>query len=144
VPTSGPAYFVELVLSRHGKVVDRNVYWRSTKADVVDWGATQGNPQATMTSYADLSALRTLPRTSVDAKAVSGHGTTSVTITNRSDKVAFFLRADIPGDRWATWDDNDITLWPGESQTITATHDPAGTRPSVRLSGFNTATVTVE
>jgi beta-galactosidase/beta-glucuronidase len=146
VPTSGPAYFVELTLSRHGRVVDRNVYWRSTKADVVDWAATQGNPQATMTQYADLTALQALPRTGVHATATSRHATTSVTITNTSGKVAFFLRADIPGARWATWDDNDVTLWPGESQTITATYDPAalhGAKPTVRLSGFNTPTVTL-
>ena len=91
--------------------------------------------------------MRTLPRTSVDAKAVSGHGTTSVTITNRSDKVAFFLRADIRRAHWVTWDDNDLTLWPGESQVVTATYDPAelhGAKPVVTLSGFNTDTVTVE
>jgi hypothetical protein len=147
VPTAGPAYFVELVLSRHGQVVDRNVYWRSTKADVVDWAATQGNPQATMTRYADLSALQGLARTRVHASATSRHGTTSVTITNTSDKVAFFLRADIRRAHWVTWDDNDLTLWPGESQVVTATYDPAelhGAKPVVTLSGFNTDTVTVE
>jgi exo-1,4-beta-D-glucosaminidase len=147
VPTSGPAYFVELVLSRHGKVVDRNTYWRSTKPDVVDWAATQGNPQATMTRYADLTGLRTLPRTSVGATATPGHGTTKVTITNTSNEVAFFLRADLRRVPWATWTDNDITLWPGESQVVTATYDPAdlhGATPVVTLSGFNTATVTVE
>lgn len=146
VPTSGPAYFVELELSRHGKVVDRNVYWRSTRADVVDWAATQGNPQATMTQYADLTALQSLPRTSVEATATSRHGTTSVTITNTSDKVAFFLRADLQRARWATWNDNDITLWPGQSQVITATYDPAaphGAKPVVTLSGFNIDTVTL-
>jgi exo-1,4-beta-D-glucosaminidase len=143
LPTTGPAYFVELELSRNGTVVDRNVYWRSTTPDVVDWAATQGNPQATMTQYADLSALQSLPRTAVDVTTTSRRGTTSVTITNNSDTVAFFLRADVQGDQWATWDDNDITLWPGQSQTITASHG-AGPKPVVTVSGFNTPTVTVE
>lgn len=146
LPTAGPVYFVELVLSRHGKVVDRNVYWRSTAPDVVDWAATRGNPQATMTRYADLTDLRTLPRTQVSAKAAHGPGTTSVTITNRSDTVAFFLRADIQGAPWATWNENDIVLWPGQSQVITATYRPAdlhGARPVVTLSGFNTDTMTL-
>jgi exo-1,4-beta-D-glucosaminidase len=146
LPTVGPVYFVELTLSRHGKVVDRNVYWRSTTPDVVDWAATQGNPQATMTRYADLTALRTLPRTQVSATAATRPGTTSVTITNRSDTVAFFLRADIQGAPWATWTENDIVLWPGQSQTITATYRPGdlhGAKPVVTLSGFNTDTVTV-
>jgi exo-1,4-beta-D-glucosaminidase len=146
LPTSGPVYFVELTLSQHGKVVDRNVYWRSTTPDVVDWPATQGNPQATMTRYADLTALQSLPRTQVDAKAVSRHGSTSVTITNTSDTVAFFLRADIQGVPWATWNENDIVLWPGQSQVLTATYRPGdlhGARPVVTLSGLNTDAVTV-
>jgi hypothetical protein len=147
LPTSGPVYFVELALSQRGKVVDRNVYWRSTTPDVVDWAATQGNPQATMTQYADLTALRSLPRTQVSAKATSRPGATSVTITNRSGTVAFFLRADIRGVPWATWNENDIVLWPGQSQVITATYRPGdlhGARPVVTLSGVNTDTVTVK
>jgi exo-1,4-beta-D-glucosaminidase len=142
LPTAGPVYFVELTLSQRGKVVDRNVYWRSTTPDVVDWAATLGNPQATMTRYADLTALRTLPRTQVSATAAARPGATSVTITNRSDTVAFFLRADIQGQPWATWDENDIVLWPGQSQVITAT-GVHGARPVVTLSGFNTDIMTV-
>ena len=145
LPADGPVYFVELTLSRHGTVVDRNVYWCSTTPDVVDWPATLGNPQATMTRYADLGALRTLPRTQVDVRASSRHGTTSVTVTNTSDTVAFFLRADVQDVPWATWNENDITLWPGQSQTITATYRPGdlhGNRPVVTVSGVNTDPVT--
>ena len=141
LPASEPAYFVELVVSQHGKVVDRNVYWRSTQEDVVDWSATQGNPQATMKQYANLQALQTLPKSSVSVKTTNSSGRTSVTITNTSNTVAFFVRADIAGARWATWDDNDIVLWPGQSQVLTARYD-GGVKPVVRISGFNTPTVT--
>lgn len=147
LPTSGVS-FVELLLSQHGKVVDRNVYWRSAKPDVVDWPATLGNPQATMKQYADFSALQSLPPSSVRAVASTPRpGVTQVTVTNTSDKVAFFLRADVrqaDGSQVAsaTWDDNDITLWPGESQTLTATYDPVAA-PHVSLDGFNTAAITV-
>ena len=37
------------------------------------------------------------------------------------------------------WSDNDVTLWPGEEQTITARYR-AGARPVVRLSGYNLKT----
>ena len=57
-PAAAQVYFVELLLRKSGTVVDRNVYWRSTQQDVVDWGATLGNPQATMTQYGDLRALQ--------------------------------------------------------------------------------------
>jgi len=146
LPTTGGAYFVELQVSRNGQLIDRNVYWRSTRPDLVNWAATQGNPQATMLQYADLQGLRTLPPASVGVRATTtAPGTTSVTITNTSKGVAFFLRADIPQAPSATWDDNDIVLWPGESQVVTAHYDPAEPRaakPRVTVSGFNTTTVT--
>jgi exo-1,4-beta-D-glucosaminidase len=48
-PTPARTYFVELLLSQRGPVVDRNVYWLSTQQDLVDWAKTMGQPQATMT-----------------------------------------------------------------------------------------------
>ncbi len=80
---------------------------------------------------------------------------TSVTITNPSSNpaVAFFLRADVrrgnaggtaqAGDNQVlpiTWSDNDITLWPGESQTLTATYRSSllhGAGPVVSVYGWN-------
>jgi exo-1,4-beta-D-glucosaminidase len=44
------------------------------------------------------------------------------------------------------WSDNDVTLWPGESQTITATYrhaDLRGAAPVVTVSGWNTASQAV-
>ncbi len=78
-----------------------------------------------------------------------------VTITNTSDKptVAFFLRADVrrgnpdgseqAGDNQVlpiVWSGNDITLWPGESETLTATYNASqlqGATPVVSLYGWN-------
>ena len=71
---TGPAakastYFVELrAAPRRATVVDRNTYWESTQPDVVDWAATEGNPQATMTQYADLTGAAR-PRAGVGAGA---------------------------------------------------------------------------
>jgi exo-1,4-beta-D-glucosaminidase len=80
---------------------------------------------------------------------------TTVTITNNSTgpNVAFFLRADVrrgtaggvelSGDnelQTSIWATNDITLWPGESQTITVTWNSAdlqGATPVVSVSGWN-------
>jgi len=39
-----------------------------------------------------------------------------------------------------TWSDNDITLWPGESQTLTATYSSSslrGATPVVSVLGWN-------
>src|SRR5207248_3080026 len=53
-------YFIELLLTRGGVVVDSNVYWLSTRPDVVNWKKTIGNPQAHMTRYANLRQLHDL------------------------------------------------------------------------------------
>ena len=40
------------------------------------------------------------------------------------------------------WSDNDVTLWPGESETMTARYDPAdlaGATPVVEIFGWNVA-----
>src|SRR5207248_7870727 len=104
-PTPARTYFVELVLSQRGHVVDRNVYWLSTQQDVVDWTKTIGNPQATMTQYADVRQLDSLAPGKVQVTAHThaqpgpngADTTTDVTITNTSSTkaVAFFLRADV-------------------------------------------------
>ena len=159
-PTPSKTYFVELLLERHGKVIDRNVYWLSTQQDIVDWDATIGQPQATMTQFANLSQLQALPAAAVRVQAdtVSERGgleKTVVRITNTSNKptVAFFLRADVRrGNRSGTpaagdnevlpisWSDNDVTLWPGESETLRATYrraDLHGSTPVVSVSAWN-------
>ncbi|HWD01821.1 MAG TPA: beta-mannosidase [Amycolatopsis sp.] len=168
-PAKAQVYFVELQVSQGGKVVDRNVYWLSTQKDVVDWARTLGEPQATLSQYSDLSALRNLPKAQVAVRASTKHvagpdgadTATTVTVTNTSKTpaVGFFLRADVrrgtasgavaPGDNQlaaAMWDENDITLWPGESQTLAATYKAADLRGApavISVDGFNTGDVVV-
>jgi exo-1,4-beta-D-glucosaminidase len=79
---------------------------------------------------------------------------TTVTITNTSGSTAaFLLRADVrrgtatgqelPGDnelQSSLWRGNDITLFPGESQTLTVTWNSAdlqGSTAVVSVSGWN-------
>jgi exo-1,4-beta-D-glucosaminidase len=166
VPTGSPVqvYFVELILKQNGSFVDRNVYWLSTQPDVVNWNKTLGQPQGTISTYANLTSLQTLPQTSVTATATTVNQSgpngadraTTVTITNTSNStVAFLLRADIrrgaangqelSGDnelQSSIWQNNDITLFPGESQTLTVTWSSAdlqGATPVVSISGWNLA-----
>ena len=167
--TKAGTYFVELLLKRNGTVVDRNVYWQSTQQDVVNWTKNQGNPQATMTQFADMTALQSLGTAKISATASTsarpgpnGADTAStVTITNTSSTpvVGFFLRSDIrrgnadgteqSGDNEVTsglWSDNDITLWPGESQTLTVSYRAAdlnGATPVISIAGFNVGKIDV-
>jgi exo-1,4-beta-D-glucosaminidase len=168
-PTPAQTYFVELLLKRHHRVVDRNVYWLSTQQDLVNWDKTIGNPQATMTQFANLSQLQGLAPATVRVRAHTvtrpgddrANTTTEVTITNTSSTptAAFFLRADVrrgssagtpaPGDNEVLpvfWSDNDVTLWPGESQTLRASYrraDLAGASPVVSVSAWNVAATNV-
>jgi exo-1,4-beta-D-glucosaminidase len=164
VPTGTPVqvYFVELLLRQNGAIVDRNVYWLSTQQDVVNWNKTLGQPQGTLSQYANLQALQTLPQSSITATATTttqvgpagADRATTVTITNTSQStVAFLLRADVrrgttsgqelAGDtelQSAIWQNNDITLFPGESQTLTVTWNSAdlkGATPVISVSGSN-------
>ncbi len=164
-PAPASTYFVELVLRRHGTVVDRNVYWLSTQPDIVDWSKTLGLPQARMTQYASLVGLRSLaPATlSVTARTRAAGGpdgadrVTDVTITNTSDNraAAFFIRADLrrgsaarlpdSGDNEVLpvfWSDNDVTLWPGESETLHVSYRSSDLRraaPVVSVGAWNSA-----
>ena len=166
VPASGstPAqtYFVELQLKQNGSLADRNVYWLSTQPDQVNWSKTLGQPQGSIAQYANLQALQTLPQSAISATASTSTAAgpdgadraTTVTITNTSaSAAAFLIRADIrrgtaagqelSGDnelQSSIWKNNDITLFPGESQTLTVTYDSAdlqGATPVVSLSGWN-------
>jgi exo-1,4-beta-D-glucosaminidase len=166
VPAAGSspvqAYFVELALKQNGTLVDRNVYWLSTQQDAVNWKKTLGKPVATMTTYANLKALQTLPQSSISATATTASQAgpngadraTTVTITNTSaSTVAFLIRADVrrgtasgtelSGDnelQSSIWQNNDITLFPGESQTLTVTYNSAdlqGATPVISVSGWN-------
>jgi exo-1,4-beta-D-glucosaminidase len=122
-----------------------------------------------MTQFADLTALQSLGTAKVSAVAATAHRpgpngadtASTVTVTNTSNKpiVGFFLRSDIrrgntngterPGDNEVTsglWSDNDITLWPGESQTMTVSYRAAdlhGATPVISISGFNVGRIDV-
>ncbi|MEU5691322.1 exo-beta-D-glucosaminidase [Actinosynnema sp. NPDC020468] len=143
---AGGTYFARLLLKDStGRVVDRNVYWLSTRADTLDYtGSTwYHTPQS---GYADLSGVRSLPEASVAVGVASSGGVTEVTLRNTGGGVAFFVRATVrkgvggaevlPTD----WSDNYVTLWPGETLTLRATYRPsdlAGARPTVDVEGVN-------
>ncbi|HZE09655.1 MAG TPA: hypothetical protein VE110_12950, partial [Gemmatimonadaceae bacterium] len=142
------AYFVDLRLSgADGKPISSNFYWLSTKPDVLaDTSTWYMTP---VKSYADYTALRNMPAATVTITprftSSGGTGTARVTLRNTSSAIAFFLRAQVVGRGGeealpVLWDDNYISLLPGESRTITATYrlsDLGGVPPSVVVSGWN-------
>ncbi len=170
VPTTpaGTTYFVELLLKQNGTLIDRNVYWLSTTKDATNWSKSLDKPAGVISTYANLTGLKSLPQSSVSATATTTQQAgpdgadlaTTVTITNTSSStVAFLLRADVrrgtatggllSGDnelQSSIWQGNDITLFPGESQTLTVTYDSSdlgANTPVITLSGWNVAQVNI-
>jgi Exo-beta-D-glucosaminidase Ig-fold domain/Glycosyl hydrolases family 2 len=158
-PQPASTYFVELLLKQNGTVVDRNVYWLSTQKDI---STPSGSASPTTSQYADMTQLQSLPAATVGVSAASTGGAshvTSVTLTNTGSTVAYLLRVDIRRNCATTpcpatgalslpnnevlpvnYSDNDITLFPGESQTIQATYAQSalqGDSPTVTVSGWN-------
>ena len=150
-------YLVRLTLTdASGKEVSRNVYWLTGKPDPLDWANTDWYYTPT-TSYADLKGLSSMAQASVSAQGttVSADGTSTTTVTVRNTgtgKTPSLLTdvhlVDAQGKPVlpVRWSDNEVSLWPGESATLTATYRTAdlhGSPPQVRISGWNTAERTV-
>jgi exo-1,4-beta-D-glucosaminidase len=165
---AGTTYFVELQLRQNGTLVDRNVYWLSTTQDLTNWKKGLGKPVGVISTYANLTGLASLPQSSISATATTAQQAgpdgadlaTTVTITNTSSAtVAFLLRADVrrgtasggllSGDnelQSSIWQNNDITLFPGESQTLTVTYDSSdlgANTPVITVSGWNVPQVNI-
>ena len=145
-----PTYFVELSLdSTADQPVSRNVYWLSTRPDVLDWA--HSNWYLTpVTQYADLTALQALPTATNELHATLRHEgsenvvTVTLKVPASSKAVALFqhlaIRQATHGDLVLPilWSDNDVTLWPRESLTLTARYAAQGTAaPVIEVSGWN-------
>jgi len=90
-----------------------------------------------------------MPQSAVTARARSssagGVGTTTVTLRNPTNSIAFFLRLQITGRGGQEalpvfWEDNYVTLLPGETRALTArynVHDLGGGAPTAVVTGWN-------
>jgi len=144
-------YFIELELvSANGKSISRNVYWLSTQMDELDWA--HSNWYLTpVTRYADLTPLQSLPTATSEVRVTMRHdgaeniATVTLTIPPSSKAVALFqhvsLKRSAGGEPLLPilWSGNDITLWPGESVTLTARFAMPGTETKVVPAGGSLA-----
>jgi exo-1,4-beta-D-glucosaminidase len=150
-------YLAKLVLTdKDGQEVSRNVYWLSTKPDTLNWAATDWYYTPT-TASADLTGLKSMAQAPLTASATSTEAhdmtTTTVIIRNSGTEAtpALFIDTHVVDSSGkpvlpVQWSDNETSLWPGESTTLTATYRTAdlhGSAPSIRVSGWNSATQTV-
>ena len=143
-------YFVKLTLAdAAGKTVSSNFYWLSTQPDVNNFARGNGVYTPT-TQFTDFTALQDLPpakvtvatRTEVKGADQVDH----VTVQNTSSKLAFFVHLTVlKGKDGADvkpifWEDNYISLMPGEKREITATYNTkllGGAQASIKVDGMN-------
>jgi exo-1,4-beta-D-glucosaminidase len=149
-------YFIELELAgAGGRPISRNVYWLSTRPDELDWA--HSNWYLTpVRQYADLTALQSLPTATSEVRAMMRRKgaedivTVTLTVPAASRAVALFQQVSIARSAAGEavlpilWSDNDVTLWPGESRTLTARFASQGTAtPVVEVKGWNVPTESV-
>jgi exo-1,4-beta-D-glucosaminidase len=152
VPGLSPTYFLSLRLEdSSGKLVGSNFYWLSTKPETLDWGKSTWWMTPTK-SFADFTALAQLPKVKLkvmDRTEKKGEDSvTRVTLENPSKTLAFFVRLKVKkggaGDEVlpVLWEDNYISLLPGERREIYATYrasDLGSAKPTVEVTGWNLA-----
>lgn len=138
-----PVKFVFLSLEdADGNVVSRNDYVLADVMDKHDWNKYRWW-RTQVESYADFSALNNLAPADVEASLAKTAEGLEVTLENRSSVVAFFIRLalkDAAGEYIvpAYWNDNLVTLQPGQSLTFTCKAEvPEGA--TVTVSGWNVA-----
>jgi len=146
-------YFIELELAAaNGRPLSRNVYWLSTQTDELDW--VHSNWYLTpVTRYADFTPLQSLPTATSEVRATMRHDgaedvtTVTLEVPPSSRALALFQHVSIRQSEGGElvlpilWSDNDVTLWPGESLTLTArSATPRVATPVVEVSGWNVPT----
>ena len=154
-PDTPSVYFVKLTLLDSAKrEVSSNFYWLPAKLSVVAWDQTPDTAWSPIATFEDMTALQKLPKTKVQAtvseqSSATGHAV-RVRLRNPSDKLAFLVRLSLRDEATkeevlpALWDDNYVSLLPGESREITArylAHTRVPAKLVLRTEGWNIDTV---
>ena len=149
-PASTPVFFVRCQLfDAAGKLLVENVYWQSQKDD--DLGARKNDLALDLRqdSWADMTALNTMPRVDLSVRAVerkTANGSEiAIRLHNPSQRIAFFERATITATSDGgeilpiEYDDNYITVFPGESAEIHGQLPQGAKAGWVKVEGYNTS-----
>ncbi|HET9406605.1 MAG TPA: beta galactosidase jelly roll domain-containing protein [Candidatus Sulfotelmatobacter sp.] len=150
-------YFVRCQMTDEtGRVLADNIYWESPSGDDVGPPSNDSQFQVKWAQLEDLSALNKMPAAQVTIagtyEQVNGETLVHIKLSNNSQHVAFFLRAEITSDVNGgevvpiRYDDNYITIFPHESRAIEAAVDSSlipGNKLYVRVEGYDVSPQTV-
>jgi exo-1,4-beta-D-glucosaminidase len=143
-------YFLKLTLKDStGRTASENFYWLSTRQDTLEWnhGNWSYTPQK---DYANFTALESLPHVKLRMEshfATEGdRGVAHVTVENPTNDLAFQARVKLTRGKGGEdvlpiiWDDNYISLLPGEKRELRASYDETdlnGSTPAIEVDGWN-------
>ncbi|MFZ1381479.1 MAG: hypothetical protein WAS54_01660 [Scrofimicrobium sp.] len=154
--SAGAVYFVRLTLTdANGEVLKDGTYWQAHEHDVPNLRVVEGIMDAMRVrqfTWPDFSSLTQLPSVGLDStisELDSGNETRRsfrVTLTNPSDKLAFFIRLELrhPGTEEeilpSQYSSNFVTVYPGETLEVVASVERSlltDTDPDLHIEGAN-------
>jgi exo-1,4-beta-D-glucosaminidase len=123
--------------------VSENFYWFSTTPETLQWDKGTWYTTPTKT-FADYTALETLPPVALNVASKSTDHSTIVTVTNPGKSLAFAVHLKVKKDSDGEeilpvlWEDNYFPLLPGQTRQITATYRSLGkSKAVVDVEGWN-------
>jgi exo-1,4-beta-D-glucosaminidase len=148
VPKPEPAvYFLSLSLrDSESRELSSNFYWLPAVLSTLAWDKTPDTAYTPTATYEDLTALNRLPKVKLQASSrlTAPGGTVEVTLHNPSKQLAFQIRASVEEHGREVlpvlWDDNYVTLLPGETRVLHASYlafQKPLSRAEVRVGGWN-------
>jgi exo-1,4-beta-D-glucosaminidase len=144
IPGLSGTWFLSLKLEDSSDdMVSENFYWLSTTEETLEWD--KGNWYTTPTkTFADFTALEKLPVVTLKVTSKTTENSTTATVTNPSDSLAFAVHLKVKKDADAEevlpvlWEDNYFSLLPGETRQVTATYGSLrGARAMLEVDGWN-------
>ena len=149
-----PVWFLDLrIYDKNNKEVDNSIYWLSLKKDILDYTAYKklSWPYYTPTSqFADYTALDKLPKVKLNTdfrfSKDEKFGKVTLKVKNPSGSIAFFIFLDVINPATGQpilpiyWNDNYVTLLPGEERTYEASYflsNADGSKPQLEVKGWN-------
>jgi exo-1,4-beta-D-glucosaminidase len=150
LPAGSPVYFVDARLEgAGGALLAQNLYWLPAEPDVLDWEKSQWF-YTPASRFADLTAVTRLPTAPLAVShrfrpGAEGHEV-EVTLHNPGPTLAFFVELAVVRAKSGElavpirWDDNYLSLLPGERRTVRAiipAHALGGEQPALRWQGIN-------
>jgi len=148
-PRSSGVFFVRCQLfDGAGSMLVDNTYWQSQKDDDLGGPSNDDALNLKQTSWADMTALNTMHpaqlKISVHHTAAGSDEHIAILLHNSTEYIAFFERATISATQDGNeilpirYNDNYVTVFPGETVEIHGTVSKTGDARWVRVEGYNT------